>query len=83
MLNASHNPNSPCIYFVPMASTASHYTTTADTADEIHPDYAGDEQAADYYPTPESIVHIGARATHVTVHVHAYAPPPPVSLTVA
>ena len=60
-----------------MASAASQYATTAGTAAEMDPHYAGDEQGADYYPTPESVVHIGAHATHVTVHVHAYAPPPP------
>ena len=59
-----------------MASAASQYATTVDTTAEMDPHYAGDEQAADYYPTPESVVHIGAHATHVTVHVHAYAPPP-------
>ena len=57
-----------------MASAASQY---ADAAAEMNPHYAEDEQGADYYPTPESVVHIGAHATHVTVHVHAYAPPPP------
>jgi hypothetical protein len=60
-----------------MASAASQYATTADAAAEMDPHYAGGEHAADYYPTPESVVHIGAHATHVTVHVHAYAPPPP------
>lgn len=51
-------------------------TTTA--ADE---DYAQDNQPTDYYPSPEPVVHIGAHATHVTVHVHAYAPPPPPPLS--
>lgn len=60
-----------------MATATSHYATTADAADEMDTRYTGGEQTADYYPTPESVVHIGAHATHVTVHVHAYAPPPP------
>ena len=49
-----------------MASVGSHALPSVEVS---HESDVIDNHPTDYYHTPESIVHIGAHATHVTVYV--------------